>query len=104
MARNDGSGSGERSSLDDRWIHRPDVWSGMMLGSALATRTFRPSLMPRATAHQALVSGASGAIGYGVANAVYGLTAHTGSTVGNLTFTTMTAASGFAISRVLPET
>lgn len=89
--------------LEDRWIHRPDVWSGLVLGGALATRTFRPSLMPRATAHQALVSGASGAIGFGVANAVYGLTAHTGSTAGDLTFAAMTSAGGFAMSRVIPE-
>jgi uncharacterized membrane protein len=97
-----GSSTSRRASTDDRWIHRPDMWSGLVLGGALATRTFQPSLMPRATAHQALVSGASGAIGFGVGNAVYGLTTRTGSIAGDLALVGATTAGGFALSR-LPE-
>ena len=84
-----------------RWIHRPDMWSGVILAGALATRTFQPSLMPRATAHQALVSGASGAIGFGIGNAAYGLTTHTGSTAGDLA-AGHHHGGGFALSR-LPQ-
>ena len=46
----------------DEWFRRPDVWSGLVLGAWAATRSFGPSLMPRATAHQAMVSGAAAAI------------------------------------------
>jgi uncharacterized membrane protein len=91
------------TNRDDQWLHRPDIWAGLMLGSALATRSFNPSLMPRTTAHQALVSGASGAIGFGVGNAMYGLGTHTGSTLGDLTLLGFLSAGGFVVSRVLPE-
>lgn len=91
---------GARSDL---WIHRPDLWSGMVLGVALTARSFRPSLMPRATPHQALVSGASGAIGFGIANAVYGTVARTGHTTLDLALLGAAGGAGFAVSRVLPE-
>ncbi len=59
--------------LADEWLRRPDVWSGLALGAWTATRSFGPSLMPRATAHQAMVSGASAAVGFAVGNATYGI-------------------------------
>jgi len=86
-----------------RWLHRPDLWSGMVLGVALTGRSFQPSLMPRKTPHQAMVSGASGALGFGVANAVYGLVARTGHTTLDLGLLGAVGASGFAASRILPE-
>lgn len=86
-----------------RWLHRPDMWSGMVLGVALTGRSFQPSLMPRKTPHQALVSGASGAIGFGVANAVYGLVARTGHTTLDLGLLGAVGGAGFAASRVLAE-
>ena len=57
----------------DEWFRRPDVWSGLVLGAWAATRSFGPSLMPRATAHQAMVSGAAAATGFAVGNATYGI-------------------------------
>lgn len=59
----------------DEWFRRPDVWSGVVLGAAMATRSFGPSLMPRKTGNQALVSGASAAAGFAIANATYGVVA-----------------------------
>jgi uncharacterized membrane protein len=85
------------------WLHRPDLWSGMVLGVALMGRSFRPSLMPRKTAHQAMVSGASGAIGFGVANAVYGLVARTGHTGVDVALLGAAGGAGFAVSRLLSE-
>ncbi len=57
----------------DEWFRRPDVWSGIVLGAWATAESFGPSLMPRATLHQALVSGASAATGFAVANATYGI-------------------------------
>ncbi len=90
-------------SSSDRWLHRPDVWSGLVLAGALAGRSFQPSLMPRATAHQALVAGASGSIGFGLASATYGLVARTGSPIGDAALLSATAVGGFATSRLLRE-
>jgi len=91
------------STPSRRWLHRPDMWSGMVLGVALTGRSFQPSLMPRKTPHQAMVSGASGAIGFGVGNAVYGLVARTGHTTVDLGLLGAVGGVGFAASRVLPE-
>ena len=85
------------------WIHRPDIWSGAALGVALAGRSFRPSLMPRATAHQAIVAGASGAIGFGIGGGAYGAVARTGSAPLDLGLLALTGASGFSLSRFIPE-
>lgn len=87
----------------DLWLHRPDVWSGLVLAGALAGRSFQPSLMPRATAHQALVAGASGSIGFGLASASYGLIARTGSPVADAALLSGAAVGGFAASRLLKE-
>jgi uncharacterized membrane protein len=57
----------------DEWFRRADVWSGLVLAAWAATRSFGPSLMPRATAHQAMVSGAAAATGFAVGNATYGV-------------------------------
>jgi uncharacterized membrane protein len=88
----------------DRWAHRPDVWSGLVLAGALAGRSFQPSLMPRATAHQAIVAGASGAIGFGLASGSYGLVARTGSPLADAALLSGTTVAGFAASRLLKET
>ena len=48
------------------------MWTGALLGAAATVESFWPSLMPRSTIHQALVSGASAATGFGVGSAAYG--------------------------------
>ena len=88
---------------NDEWFHRPDVWSGLILGAALAGRSFRPSLMPRATAHQALIAGVTGALGFALGDATYGLLGRTGTPVGDLVLFGATGVGGFAASRALPE-
>jgi uncharacterized membrane protein len=85
------------------WFNRPDVFAGLVLGGVAAARSFEPSLMPRTTSHQALVSGASGALGFALGGAVYGVAARTGSTVGDLATTTSLGVGGFVLSRSLPE-
>lgn len=59
-------------SRSDQWIFRPDVWSGVVLGAAATVESFWPSLMPRSTVHQAMVSGASAATGFAAGSASYG--------------------------------
>ncbi len=49
------------------------MFAGLVLGAWAATRSFGPSLMPRRTLHQALVTGASAASGFAVGNATYGI-------------------------------
>lgn len=95
--------SGGRYPSSDRWAHRPDVWSGLVLAGALAGRSFQPSLMPRATAHQAIVAGASGAIGFGLASGSYGLIARSGNPLVDASVLSGTAVGGFAASRLLRE-
>ncbi|MCC5954424.1 MAG: alpha/beta-hydrolase family protein [Acidimicrobiia bacterium] len=97
-----GSERGARGS--DLWLHRPDVFAGALLGTVAAARSFEPSLMPRTTGHQALVSGASGAMGFALGGAVYGLAARTSSLPADLAVTSGLAASGFVLSRSLPVT
>lgn len=87
----------------DLWLSRPDVWSGAVLGGLLATRSFAPSLMPRRTQHQALVSGVAAAAGFGLGGAVYGTAARTGSTRGDLAVLGGLGAVGFGVSRGLAE-
>lgn len=78
------------------WLARPDIWSGALLATAAATRSFAPSLLPRRTSHQALVSGIASAAGFAVGNATYGAVARTGSTVGDLAALGVVAAAGGA--------
>jgi uncharacterized membrane protein len=87
----------------DQWLHRPDVWSGLFLAGALAGRSFQPSLMPRATAHQSLITGVTGALGFALGDATYGLLARTGSPIADLAVASGVAAGSFAASRALPE-
>lgn len=91
------------ASPTDEWLHRPDVWSGLFLAGALAGRSFQPSLMPRATAHQSLITGVTGALGFALGDATYGLLARTGSPIGDLVVASGVAAGSFAASRSLPE-
>jgi hypothetical protein len=95
--------SDSRDPGSDLWLHRPDMWSGLVLAVALAGRSFRPSLMPRATPHQAIVAGASGAIGFGIGNVTYGAVARTGRTPVDLGLLAAAGGAGFAVSRLVPE-
>ncbi len=95
--------SGPGPAASDEWLHRPDVWSGLVLGAALAGRSFRPSLMPRATAHQALIAGVTGSLGFALGDATYGLLSRTGSPFGDLAVFVGAAGVGFAASRAVPE-
>lgn len=87
----------------DEWFRRPDVWSGLVLGSWAIARSFGPSLMPRATAHQALVSGASAATGFAVGNATYGIVGRELELDEQLPAFAVTAAVGLATRAALPS-
>lgn len=93
-----------RESQPERWIRRPGVWSGLVLGAALAGRSFRPSLMPRSTANQALVTGAAASLGFGVAEIAYTLGACTGTSAGDAGVLAAAVAGGMVVSRRLAET
>lgn len=88
---------------DEQWLRRPDVYGGLALGAALAVRSFGPSLMPRTTANQALVSGVSGAMGFGLGDASYGLLARTGSELGDLSLAAAVSVGGLSLSRVVGD-
>jgi len=85
----------------DEWFRRPDVWSGIVLAAWAATRSFGPSLMPRATAHQAMVSGAAAASGFAVGNATYGIVADSLTFDEELPAFAATAAVGVAVRAAL---
>ncbi len=57
---------------DGLWIRRGDVWAGALVGGVAVAHSFHPSLIPRSTANQALVSGVAGAGGFALGNATYG--------------------------------
>jgi uncharacterized membrane protein len=86
----------------DEWFRRPDVWSGLVLAAWAATRSFGPSLMPRATAHQAMVSGAAAATGFAVGNASYGVIGTDFTLREQLPVFAGTAALGIGARAVLP--
>lgn len=90
------------SDPSDLWLKRPDVWSGAVLAAVAATRSFAPSLMPRRTSHQALVSGVSAALGFALGGATYGVAARTRSTSGDLAVLAGLGGVGTALSRALP--
>ena len=87
---------------DDQWLHRPDVYAGVVLGGIAAARSFSPSLMPRRTGHQALVSGIAAALGFSVGGAVYGATTRLAdSELGDLGVAAGLTAGGVGLSRAL---
>jgi uncharacterized membrane protein len=88
--------------IADEWLRRPDVWSGVVLGAWAATRSFGPSLMPRATAHQAMVSGASAAVGFAVGNATYGIVGSGLDVDRQVTAFALTGATGIGTRIILP--
>src|SRR5690606_7588277 len=75
---------------------------GIVLAAWAATRSFGPSLMPRATAHQALVSGAAAATGFAVGNATYGVVCDPLTFDEQLPVLGATAALGLASRAALP--
>ena len=87
---------------DDEWLHRPDVYAGLVLGGIAASRSFSPSLMPRRTGHQALVAGVAAALGFSVGGAVYGTTTRlAGSELGDLGVAAGLTAGGVGLSHLL---
>jgi uncharacterized membrane protein len=60
-------------------MRRPDVWAGAALAGTRIVQSFRPSLMPRSTPHQALLSGAAGTTGWAIGSSLYAASARTGS-------------------------
>jgi len=87
----------------DYWWNRPEVWAGAALAGAAAVESFRPSLMPRTTTHQALVTGASGTLGWAAGSGTYSVMARTGAVPGDLAILGGTVAAGVAIRTVLPD-
>lgn len=98
----EGEGDERVYDIADEWFRRPDVWSGIVLGAWAATRSFGPSLMPRATAHQAMVSGASAAFGFAVGNATYGIVGSDLDVDGQVGAFALTGAAGIGSRIVLP--
>ncbi len=92
---------GRHPAPSDLWLWRPDVWAGGALAAAAAARSFAPSLQPRKTPHQAIVTGASASLGFALGNASYGLLARTGTTVGDLGVAAAAGAGAFALSRTV---
>ena len=87
----------------EEWLHRPDVFAGVVLGGIAAAQSFSPSLMPRRTGHQALVSGVAAALGFTVGGATYGLVTRTGSEAADLGLSAGLVVGGAGVSRLLPR-
>ena len=84
------------------WIRRPDVWAGAALAGTWIVQSFRPSLMPRSTPHQALLSGAAGATGWAIGSSLYAASARTGSGGVDTAILAGVAAVGIGASRLMP--
>ncbi|MCU0271018.1 MAG: alpha/beta hydrolase [Acidimicrobiales bacterium] len=87
---------------EDEWLHRPDIWAGLALGAFSATKSFSPSLLPRTTSQQAIVSGVAAALGFAVGDTAYWAAARTGSAPGDVAALGGLAVVGLAARRALP--
>jgi len=84
------------------WTRRPDVWAGAALAGMSIVRSYRPSLMPRSTPHQALLSGAAGAAGWAIGSSMYAASARTGSGGIDTAILAGIAASGIGTRYLIP--
>lgn len=84
------------------WWHRPDVWAGAALAGFAAVDSFSPSLMPRATADQALLSGLSGTTGWAMGSAAYAIGARTNNAGADTAILATAAAAGLAVRHLVP--
>ncbi len=90
---------GRHPADSDLWLARPDIWAGAALAAAAAVRSFAPSLQPRKTPHQAMVTGASASLGFALGNASYGFLARSGSTIGDLAVAGVAGGAALAASK-----
>lgn len=86
----------------DLWWNRPDVWAGGALAGFAAIDSFSPSLMPRSTAHQALLAGLSGTAGWATGSAAYAAGARTGNAVTDTAILAGVAAAGLSTRYLIP--
>jgi uncharacterized membrane protein len=84
------------------WWNRPEVWAGAALAGFAAVDSFSPSLMPRATAHQALLGGLSGTTGWAMGSAAYALGARTNNAGADTAILATAAAAGLAVRYLIP--
>ena len=85
------------------WIRRPDVWAGAALAGTAIVQSFRPSLMPRSTPHQALLSGAAGATGWAIGSTLYTASARTGKGGVDTVILAGIAAGGISTKYIVPS-
>lgn len=92
---------GRHPAASDLWLRRPDIWTGAALAAAGAARSFAPSLQPRKTPHQAIVTGMSASLGFALGNASYGFLARSGSTLGDLAVAGVAGGAALAASKTV---
>ena len=90
------------SIRSEYWWNRPDVWAGAALAGYSGVESFKPSLMPRATMHQALLTGASGTVGWAVGSTTYLIAARTGNAGADTAILSSVAAAGIAARYLIP--
>ncbi|MFV1970960.1 MAG: alpha/beta-hydrolase family protein [Acidimicrobiia bacterium] len=86
----------------DYWWNRPDVWAGAALAGYAGVESFKPSLMPRATMHQALLTGASGTAGWAIGSSTYFIAARTGHAGADTALLSSVAAAGLSARYLIP--
>jgi len=86
----------------DLWWNEPGVWAGAALAGFAVVDSFSPSLMPRATAHQALLAGLSGTAGWATGSAAYALVARTDNPAADTAILATAAAAGLATRYLIP--
>lgn len=90
------------SNSSDYWWNRPDVWAGAALAGYAGVESFKPSLMPRATMHQALLTGASGTAGWAIGSSAYFIGARTGNPGVDTAILSSIAAAGLSARYLIP--
>jgi len=84
------------------WWNRPDVWAGATLAGYAGVESFKPSLMPRATTHQALLTGACGTAGWAIGSSAYLIGARTANAGVDTAVLSSIAAAGLSTRYLIP--
>lgn len=90
------------SNHPDLWWNEPGVWAGAALAGFAVVESFSPSLMPRATGHQALLAGLSGTTGWATGSIAYALGARTTNAGADTAILASAAAAGIATRYLIP--